>query len=306
MLKLIVDDLKLSSSDTRIAVAVYSTTTNLAVPWQQNKTEAQLAIDKMNIVGGGTFLADALKFAREEIFCSSRADAFKYLFLLTDGVTGTNTETGTDLQTEVTAILSKNVVLLTVGQQTDTSTTTNDNYKLDIIQPDSTLRINAPTYAELPERAREFQQLICEHSPLPESLTFEACACANGFHHSDVDGKTCVANQCICTNGFGTTGVYCEEHDTEDCARCTTESNFLIQIGVVDGRNTGNCNTVCTDDYRVDESSGTTVCVEKTCACENGTGLLSSSCEADGVDNVGCRACDAGFHLVGVSCVQNV
>ena len=40
MLRLIVEDLEISSADTRIAVAVYSTTAELEVPWQQNKTEA--------------------------------------------------------------------------------------------------------------------------------------------------------------------------------------------------------------------------------------------------------------------------
>ena len=197
MLLQLVEELPITSTDTRIAVAVYSTTTELEVPWQQNKTTAIESIEKMYIVGGGTFLADALKFAREEIFCSSRSDAFKYLFLLTDGITGENQQTGTDLQTEVDELNAKNVVILTVGAQINTDTNPNDNYKLEIIQPDSSLRIEAATYAELPGRASEFHALICEYSPVPSPVEFEACACSNGFHHPETDGKTCVMNQCI-------------------------------------------------------------------------------------------------------------
>ena len=43
----IVQDLNISSTDTRIAVAVYSTAAELEVPWQQDKTSAIAGIDRM-------------------------------------------------------------------------------------------------------------------------------------------------------------------------------------------------------------------------------------------------------------------
>ncbi len=105
--------------------------------------------------------------------------------------------------------------------------------------------------------------------------------------------KSCLPNECVCTNGQGATAEACETHTNATCAVCNP--GFHLSVGPYDGELV---NSV------IAQGDLFSICVANECTCSNGQPATGTLC-AEHETNT-CASCDIGFHLDQGNCEQNV
>ena len=97
---------------------------------------------------------------------------------------------------------------------------------------------------------------------------------SNSYLKEDKD-KQCANKVCTCTDGTGSTGAACPNHDAAKCSSCNDGfygTNYL--------------------------------CHKKICACTNGNGFKGVNCPGHG--QAKCKSCKNGWHLEGKQCKKNI
>lgn len=114
------------------------------------------------------------------------------------------------------------------------------------------------------------------------------CTACNDGYHLNTDTKACDPNVCQCAGGASVTTLFgaghCPKHNANVCAVCYNSGQKLF-----------NCDDSSESDTCI---SGVEVfCENKTCACDNGTGISDGTCTNES-DNI-CASCntDNGYHL---------